>query len=368
MTIPPVWKIKRELRTALDQLKAWFLHLVSPIDRIFYDRNELVNIKINEGRRNLGKKIVLYLVYQPTGFVESNFDTIEHVISEGHEVLLVSNGSISVDDMNRLKPVCWRIIERMNLGYDFGGYRCGLNYLKQQNIIPDILTFLNDSIWFPIINKTDILERTERQVSDFGGAVCLDDSGSHKKGKLILSYWVTVRSALIQSNVFSNYWKNFLPSSNKILTVRFGEKGLSRVMNKCDRNIVGIYTLENFLSALQKATTHQLLLTLKYGSFTDPSFEIECQKIIISVDESCTWRKVCLEFIEKVSRRRNFLHSFCYPVIGIMKVPFIKKNQLRLLILMRLQYLRAVDSGDLPPPSPAMMIEIRKNTNIKNLI
>lgn len=368
MAMPPAWKVKRELRSALDQLKAWGLQLISPVRRIFYNRRELTEIQVHEGQRSLNNKLVIYLVYQPKGLEESNFIAINHIVSEGHEVLLVSNGSLASNDLNRLKTVCWRVLERENLGYDFGGYRCGLHYLKNLNILPDMLSLINDSIWFPIIEGSDLLAKTERTVTDFGGAVCFDDSGSRNKGKLVLSYWLTVRGALLRSNVFWGYWKRYLPSSNKTLAVKLGERGLSRIMSQYDRNIESVFTLGNFLFSMQKANIRQLELTLKYAAFTDLVFQNECQKILESVEESYIWKKNCLEFIEKVSRRRNFLHSFCYPSIAILQVPFIKKNQLRLQVLMRLQYLRAIDLGDLPAPNLAILEEIRKNTNIKNLI
>lgn len=367
MAMPPAWKVKREFRSALDQLKAWGLQIISPILRVFYDRRELTEIQVHEGQRPLNKKLVIYLVYQPRGLLASNFIAINHIVSAGHEVLFVSNGSLSASDLNRLKPLCWRVLERENIGYDFGGYRCGLHYLKNLNIYPDILTLVNDSIWFPVIEEADLLTKTEQIVSDFGGAVCFDDSGS-KAGKLILSYWVTLRDVLLRSEIFWNYWKHYLPSSNKTLAVKLGERGLSRIMNKFDRTIEGVYTLENFLLAMQKANTHQLELTLKYAAFTDLSFENECQKILDAFEDSDTWRNDCLEFIEKVSRRRNFLNSFCYAAIAILRVPFIKKNQLRLQVLMRLQYIRAIDAGDLPAPAPAILDEIKNFTNIKYLI
>jgi hypothetical protein len=115
---------------------------------------------------------------------------------------------------------------------------------------------------------------------------------------------------------------------------------------------------------MSTVSTHQLELTLKYAAFTDPIFQSECNKLLETVADSFIWRESCLDFIERVSKKRNFLNSFCYASAGILRVPFIKKNKLQLQILMRKQYLRAVYAGDLPPPNAAILDEIKKSIGV----
>lgn len=117
---------------------------------------------------------------------------------------------------------------------------------------------------------------------------------------------------------------------------------------------------------MEIATIDQLTLTLRYASFTDPIFEQECQELLIVDQKNEFWRNSCLAFIRRVSMKRNFLHSFCYPVIAILGVPFLKKNNLKLQMEMRKKYLAAVRNGDLPMPEPHMFKEIVDSVSSAN--
>lgn len=365
MSLPPAWKIKRELYGAYDQIKAWIFLMFSPLRQIFYDRRELKKIQVHDGARILQKKLILYLIFQPRGLLESNFTAIESFISQGYEVLVVSNGNISDPDIHKLRPLCWRILIRENLGYDFGGYRCGLHYLKSLNVNLDDLNLINDSVWYPIISDNDFLHRIETIVSDFGGAVFLEGMNAHENG-VVLSYWITIKASLFKADDFWKYWKKYIPSGNKTLTVKLGERGISRQMNLSGRKVSGVFTRHQFLLALHSATAQQLKLTLKYAALTDLDFETECGQLLDNFQDTHQWRSSSLEFIERVVRKRNFLHSFCYPSVSILRVPFIKKNTLRLQLLMRQKYLQAVYAGDLPSPGPCILQEIEKSVDMSN--
>lgn len=365
MPLPPGWKIKRELYAAWDHLKALGLMLLAPLMRLGYDNQELKDIKIFEGERLQGRNLILYLIYQPDGLLESNFSAIQSFIAQDSEILIVSNGELSDSDLKRLRPLTWRVIVRKNLGYDFGGYRCGLNYLRSNSFDFNSINLINDSIWYPIIPNANILSRLQSVVKDFGGPVCMLDS-KFKGADLVLSYWLTIKNGLLHSEDFWRYWRQYVPTGNKTLTVKLGERGLSRQMNKDGRAISGLFTFDKFMGAIENATIDQLKLTLRYASFTDPIFEQECQELLMAVQKNENWRISCLAFIRSVSMKRNFLHSFCYPVIAILGVPFLKKNNLKLQIEMRKKYLAAVRNGDLPMPEPHIFKEIVASVNSAN--
>jgi len=57
--------------------------------------------------------------------------------------------------------VSWRVIERPNFGYDFGGYRDGILLLEAWGIAPERLLILNDSIWMPLAPNSTLIDRFE---------------------------------------------------------------------------------------------------------------------------------------------------------------------------------------------------------------
>jgi hypothetical protein len=360
MKWPPLWKIKRELSASQDQLQGIALRISAPFWRSRYEKRELLSLKIHQGERPLAENLVVYLIYQPHGVADSILISLDYLISQRHEVLLVSNTPLSEEDLKKLKKSCWRIIERPNIGYDFGGYLCGLNHLRENSVSPAIVTLINDSIWFPIIPNNNIISQTELLISDFGGAVGLQEKGRNRR-QLVLSYWVTITGKLFRDNIFWNFWRNYIPTSNKSLTVKLGERGLSKFMHAQERNFETLYNTDSFIAALRGSNFEKLKLTLKYASFTDSHFKIECDNLLATANESEHWRISCTDFAVRVTKKRNFLHSFPYASIALLQVPFIKKNSLRLQVLMRAQYLLAVQNKDLPAPDPRILSEIRRS-------
>lgn len=365
MSLPPAWKIRRELFATLDQLKALGLMLIAPLRKLNYDKRELIDIKIYEGDRSCGRNIVLYLIYQPEKLSESSYCAINSFLSQGSEVLVVSNSELQTSDLIRLKSITWRVIVRKNVGYDFGGYRCGLNYLRSIDSNFDSIHLINDSIWFPVVSDSNVLHRLQNVVNDFGGPVCLWDK-KFKSNTLVLSYWLTIKRGLFNSEDFWRYWRQYVPTENKTLTVKLGERGLSRQMFKNGKEISGLFTFSEFMRVIESANFNQLSLTLRYASFTDKVFEEECEKLLMTAEETESWRLLCVAFIRRVALKRNFLHSFCYPAISILGVPFLKKNNLKLQIEMRKKYISAVNNGHLPMPEFHMFKEISDSVNSAN--
>lgn len=361
MNLPPAWKVRRELYTAFDQGRALLLWLLSPFRGLTYDHFERRSLIVHEGQAAAGPQMVIVLLYQPYGMPDSQWHAIDYLIANGQSLMVVANGGLPVGDVNRLKGLCWRVLERKNIGYDFGGYRSGLNYLRNQAVVPEILTLMNDSIFFPVLQQSDWLHRTAAAVTDFGGAVCLGDVND-SKGPLALSYWLTLRKPLLKSPAFWRFWQRYVPTGNKTYTVKHGERGLSFKMHQEGFSAHGKVTLQTFMATLRSASTDQLCLTLTYAAFTDLNFKENCEQLLNTVSDSDEWRSDCLNFVERVARRRNFLHSFCYAAVALLQVPFIKKGPMRLQVLMRQQYLRAVKAGHLPTPHPSILDEINKCT------
>lgn len=362
MALPPVWKIRRELRSTLDQAQALVLQLFFPLIRPLYDRKELADLQVHVGQAECGTRLVLYLVFQPLGLPRSHYLAIEEFLRQGHTVMVVSNGRLVKEDRERLQSLCWRVLERENTGYDFGGYRCGFHYLKQQGFFPEVLSLVNDSVWFPVVPDDKTLVKTECVVRDFGGAVCLDEAPP-RKGSLVLSYWLTFRRMLLQSESFQEFWRQYVPTDSKTLAVKLGERGLSRYLHDSGWRAEGLYTKPVLMDTLRHASGEDLRRTLLYAAYTDSDFVSESQQLLSRYQSSESWRLDCLAFIEKVAGRRNWIHSFCYAAVGILGVPFLKKNNLRLQVLMREQYIRAVHAGHLPRPSDPMLSEIEASVS-----
>jgi hypothetical protein len=237
------WKIKREL------VRAW-RKLVEPIDEFFelhlltmcYDRFLCGNSTITRGSVPLGENVAIYLVYSPKGLSQSHINTLKEMEKSQVSPVLVTNHPISFSDRNLLMPKVSTIIERPNIGYDFGGYRDGILHLASELFKFKRLYLLNDSAWM-IDNKENWFDKVESLDYDFVGA------SSHftmphssvknfarfawsysEEGKAFhyQSYALCFGKKILKDPRFLEYWRKFKMSRVKKRTISRGEIGLSQ--------------------------------------------------------------------------------------------------------------------------------------------
>ncbi|MDP2018955.1 rhamnan synthesis F family protein [Hydrogenophaga sp.] len=360
----PAWKVRRELETLRQQLQAIPERLIGPSRQRRLDSRFPVDYRILSGAATLGRKVAIFLVYQPHGMSASAVATCRHLAERGYSVVLVANSPVSASDEQALGQWVWRFVERPNFGYDFGGYRDGIRLLWHWSVSPDSLIILNDSVWFPLDGNETMLSSMETSNADFLGAlrhVDLPDTDTEHAG-IFLSYFFLIKRPVLTSDVFVDYWNNYVSTSNKHLTVRRGERGFSRTLFAAGVKSEGLYSRDRFMAALELQPAAFLRQTLVYGAYTDPDLE-QARDVLLQTDAASeAWKMQAINHIRLVVNKRNFHSSFCFASIRLLGIPLLKKNKGELQVRMRRQYLRAVEAGDLPSPEPAVLAEIEAST------
>jgi hypothetical protein len=360
----PAWKIRRELETARQQLQAIPERLIGPARQRRLDSQFPNGFRLMNGAASLGPKVAIFLVYQPRGMSASAVATCRHLSERGYSVVLVANSPVSAADEQVLGPWVWRFVERPNFGYDFGGYRDGIRLLWHWSVSPESLIILNDSVWFPLDQNETMLASMEASNAGFLGAlrhVDLPEADSEHAG-IFLSYFFLIKRAVLTSEVFVNYWNDYVSTSNKYLTVRRGERGFSRTLFAAGVPSEGLYSRDRFMAAVEQQSAAFLRQTLVYGAYTDPGLERARDALLQADATSEAWRTQAICHIRAVVNKRNFHSSFCFASIRLLGIPLLKKNKGELQVRMRRQYLRAVMAGDLPAPEQAVLAEIEAST------
>lgn len=239
----PYWKVKREL------VRAW-QKLVDPIDDFFerqllticYDRFLRGRSKITQGSVPLGENVAIYVVYSPRGLGQSHFNTLREMRKSRVAPVIVANHPLSANDKNLLISKVSLIIERPNIGYDFGGYRDGILHLSSQLLNFRRLYLLNDSAWM-IDSKKNWFDDVESLVCDFVGAsshftmpLCSVENFARfewsysEEGKKFhyQSYALCFGKNMLKDPEFLAFWKKFKLSRIKKRTISRGEIGLSQ--------------------------------------------------------------------------------------------------------------------------------------------
>lgn len=359
----PGWKIARELDRLLQQVKAGFGLIWEPLVQRRYDRNRAKLLTMTDGAHPLLAKVAVYLIYQPDGILPSTLQTCRMLTAAGYSPLIVSNAALTSEAVSALQQVSWRIMQRPNYGYDFGGYRDGILHLKENTIAPDKLLVMNDSIWYPVMDVDTLLPRLEASGLDVAGTIV------HRKFKktlirthasrVIESYLFLFNRKAVESVVFEKFWLNYRLSSNKYNAVHRGERRVAETMMAAGLTADGLFGREEFLAAVAAQENPFLQKSLQYAAYTDDNLEMEATALLCEPCDSDAWRTRALEHIAKTSLKRNFHGAFVFTSTQLLDMPFLKKGTGTFLkrtygtlyTRMRRQYVAAVLAGDLAVPS-----------------
>lgn len=212
---------------------------------LWYDLVVARGKRVYRGEAGDATRVVVYLIFPKNGLLDSHLRALKHFLEHGYAPVVVSNVSLSQDDRRRLLPYANHLIERPNYGYDFGGYRDGILFLRDRLHFLDRLALMNDSVWFPLAGMQDWLPAAEDFGKDVVGAasncfVDLEDvSGdegvpkswrydTHHPRFHYCSFALSFGPAVLHDKRFLKFWERFKLSNDKIDTVHRGEVGLGQ--------------------------------------------------------------------------------------------------------------------------------------------
>lgn len=353
------WKIRRELLRVWHQ--AYDIASI-PADRFRQKKHDVdfpKRVHLLDGSQGVDRKVALFLIYQPGRVANSVLVTCGDLVARGFAILLVSNTPIDAADLERLKPLCWRIAIRPNFGYDFGGYRDGLRVIHEAGLDPDRLVILNDSIWYPTNPDCALLDRLETQGEAFTGPVFIGNAERSPANRHFQSFFFLIRREALQSAAFLAYWRNGRVSSRKRVVLKQGEKGFSQAMFSGGFGGNPLPTRETLHKELSKQSNAFLYKTLCYASYADQSLLDEATALLRDDPEMPGWRGRALTHMWRAVSRHSPIGVFVYASMLLLDLGFLKKRSFSdVFDGMRWQYVRAVRNGDLPAPHPDVMEEI----------
>lgn len=347
------WKLKRELARLGQQLRAIPEAVWEPFARRAHDTALARGFRTTEGAIRLGPKVAIVLCWQPNGLAASFLNMLDHLVANGYSPFVVSNAPITEADKQSLRSRMWRAVERPNFGYDFGGYRDGLAMLRRENIRPDRLVILNDSIWFPIWSGDRILERAEAAPFDVVGTIL------RQRGNIAFleSYFFSIRGPVLDHPGFRAFWDGLRLTSNKYKVIRRGERGFGAALTTAGISIGALFPHEDFTAALAAADDAALRQMLAYMAVVDPA--VADEGVRLATDQGPDFRDRADEFVVRVLGKAQPYSTFPIAAAGHLSYPVLKKSGEPVSALWRAALLRGVDDGLLPPLLPEVLKEAR---------
>ena len=117
-----------------------------------------------------------------------------------------------------------RVIERENVGYDFGSWRAGLLATPDWPD-HDRLILTNDSYVGPLVPVADLLADADRKQSDAYGITTSDQELPH-----IQSYFAAYSRSVLARPDVQRFWRDMAPAADRDAAIEQGELGLARLL------------------------------------------------------------------------------------------------------------------------------------------
>lgn len=274
MKLPPLWKITRELKRPFQQLPSLPGHVGSFLfGARFYDMFLAGRIRQTDGGVPAGPRVAIYLIFPQGGLLESHKLALRYLRENNYAPLVVSNLPVTGEDAEYLKANCWRLLERPNVGYDFGGYRDGVLSLQGSLETLDRLVLLNDSSWFPLPGSRNWLQDAEdlgvdyaAAATSFGISRVTPDQYEQIQWEFdpglrhfhYGSYALSVGPKLLRSKRYKQYWQKYPLTKKKNKVVRRGEIGMTRFALKNGFSHGATYDIRSLPEVLQSCSNAEI--------------------------------------------------------------------------------------------------------------
>jgi hypothetical protein len=369
----PRWKVRREISRIGAQIMGLPGLIASLPSRLGeaqrreeYERDFDQVTRLTEGAQSAKDRIAIFLIFQPKGVAPSVLETCRWLQSEDYAPFVVSNGPLDDAGRSALAAESWRLLERPNFGYDFGGYRDGIRLLWRWNLAPERLIVMNDSVWLPMV--PDLMARLEARVSGADIVGLLQDekvqhdiAGGQATGRRhIESYFYLMTPAALTHPEFRAFWQDYKMTDFKPHTIRHGELRFSRRMMAAGLRLEALIRRSVFLERLAAKDDAFLVRTLRYASYGDADIALAATQLAARSPDEPGWRAAAMDHIKRAVHRRRF--NSCYPYASeqFFGTLFMKKTSETVFAGMRDSYLRALEAGDMQPAPPAILAEIKE--------
>lgn len=132
------------------------------------------------------------------------FHYLQQLKACGYEIILVSTSpTLTQEDMRSLESVCNTVCLRENVGYDFGSFKAGIEFLKHHGAKVERLLVANDSVFGPFNDLRPLLRSMEQDDIDLYGLTDSHDHGYH-----LQSYFISYSARVYESPVFDSFWSS----------------------------------------------------------------------------------------------------------------------------------------------------------------
>jgi len=196
--------------------------------------------KITNGVDPCGQstRLAVFIHFDKDGTVHPH--TIEYLrdlMAAGFRTTFVTNAqNLTAEGREAVAPFVRLVIERQNIGLDFGAIKDGLQVTNLSASNASLLLLANDSVYGPFVPHERILAQTNPQDADVWGMTDSWDTKYH-----LQSYWLLLYPAAFGSSAFGKFWKELRFVNSKRWVIKNCEIGLCQRFIRAGLRLQALY-------------------------------------------------------------------------------------------------------------------------------
>jgi lipopolysaccharide biosynthesis protein len=169
-------------------------------------------------------RIAVFVHFDRQGIVH---DFVLHYLAEiaraGFTTVFVSNAPrLDPESRDRVVPLCGAIVQRANVGMDFGAYKDGIGTLPRLDRL-EALLLANDSVYGPFHDLGDVISRMNLAEADVWGITDSWEQRFH-----LQSYFLLFGRRALRHEAFAPFWSRVRYVQAKAWVVGHYEVGLTQ--------------------------------------------------------------------------------------------------------------------------------------------
>lgn len=321
--MPEYWKIRREWRRLNEQFTAYLGTGKSRKKIAEYEARSTNFVAVTRGKQSLQENCAIILLFQPNGIPISVYKTCQYLRAQGLSVFAVSNSPLRKTDRDTLLSETSFVMERPNLGYDFGGYREAVLYLSSTSETYENVLLLNDSIWFPVLPDSRLLQDLFALPEDVSGPMMQVHRNSAEKDHL-QSYMINFKGHLFQNKVFLDFWTNFRLPINRYQAIHSGEMILTNQLRKLGFSIGHLHSSVQIKEYVLQLSDDELRLVWPFIKWSNRRAARQSMRVDFTEKQ---WSETARELIERSFRNSSPLDTHPIILLEKMGLPYIKKDR-----------------------------------------
>ena len=215
--------------------------------RLYVESWRVRNISAGQQVKDSGRVVILVLYTSGAlpGFTRT---FIEAVNASPFDLVIVSNGPLAPALAAELLPRCRMLIERANIGRDFGGYKDGISIVLRRFQNVSRIVIANDSVFYLADGLPRLIAALDGQ-DEFIGVSEVFDHHYH-----VASFLLSFGPDVLRSAAFRRFWTRYRPIGTRRWAIFRGEGALTASLLRAGFRPRVLFRAEDIRPILQNGT------------------------------------------------------------------------------------------------------------------